>query len=141
MSEAENKLLVQAYFDNAWNKVRDSPGYEYWSKEGAEFDHYVWIPMWRKALSDMRMAVDAMYAEGTFVTVCMPCSVMQTGVVEGDLIRQGIISQSLPPTGNKVEFSAIIVYEIENGILKRAVHGVIDWLTGLRQMGALPAPA
>jgi predicted ester cyclase len=47
----------------------------------------------------------------------------------------------LPPTGNKVEFSAVIVYEIKNGILKRAAHGVIDWLTGLRQLGALPTPA
>lgn len=141
MSEAENKLLIQAYFDNVWNKVRDSPGYEYWVKEGAEYDHNIWIPIWRNALSDMRMAVDAMYAEGNFVTVCMTLHGVHTGVVEGDLIRQGIISQPLPPTGNKVEFSAIIVYEIEDGILQRPVHAVIDWLTGLRQLGALPTPA
>jgi predicted ester cyclase len=141
MSLEENKALVQAYFDNVWNKVNQEPGYRYWVKEGADYDHNIWIPMWRRALSDMHMSVDAMYAEGNCVTVCMTLHGTHTGVLEGELVQQGIISQPLPPTGSKIEFSAIIVFEINDGIITRPVHGVIDWLTGLRQLGALPMPA
>lgn len=141
MSLEQNKALVQAYFDNVWNKVNQEPGYRYWVKDWADFDYYTWIPMWRKALSDMHMSVDAMYAEGNFVTVCMTLRGVHTGVLEGEVIKQGIISQPLQPTGNKIEFSAIIVIEINDSLLTRPAHVVIDWLTGLRQLGALPVQA
>jgi predicted ester cyclase len=46
----------------------------------------------------------------------------------------------LAPTGREVAFDEIVIMTVRNGKVAR-LSGVIDNLTGLRQVGALPTPA
>lgn len=128
-----NKALIRHYFEEVWNQGNTAGIHTYFDKSLAEYND-VWIPMWRTALPDVRMLVDAMIAEGDYVAVHMTLRGTHLGELRGELIRD--FTAPLPPTGRRLEAAAMVVYEIVGNRVVRVPYGLMDWLTVLRQLGA-----
>lgn len=134
MSTETNKALIRRYFDEVWNRGDLAVIHTYFDKNLADYND-VWVPMWRTALPDAHMWVDAMIAEGDYVAVHMTLRGTHLGELKGEPIRD--FTPPLPPTGRRVEVAAIVVYEIVGDKIARVPYGLMDWLTVLRQLGAL----
>lgn len=81
--------------------------------------------LFRAAFPDMHCTVDRMIAEGDIVVT----QTTTRGTHEGELL-------GVPPTGNKVEFSAIDIVRVAND--KAVEHwGVTDTMALMEQIGAL----
>jgi predicted ester cyclase len=136
MSTESNKALIRCYFDEVWNKGNLAAVHTYCGRGLAEYNE-VWVPMWRTALPDVQMWLDAMIAEGNTVAVHMTLRGTHLGELTGELIRD--FMAPLPPTGRHVEAAAMVVYEIADDRIVRVPYAVMDWLTLLRQLGAASA--
>ncbi len=133
MSTETNKALIRRYFDEVWNQGHLAAIHSYCDKRLADYND-VWVPMWRTALPDARMWVDAMVAEGNHVAVHMTLRGTHLGELTGELIRD--FTPPLPPTGRRAEAAAMVVYEIVGDKIVRVPYGLMDWLTVLRQLSA-----
>jgi predicted ester cyclase len=131
-STEANKTLILRYFDEVWNRGDLAAIHTYCQGSLAEYND-VWVSMWRTALPDARMWVDAMIAEGNFVAVHMTLRGTHLGELKGEPIRDVI--EPLAPTGRRVEAAAIVVYEVADDKIARVPYAVMDWLTILRQLG------
>lgn len=93
---------------------------------GAEALKRVWEVLLR-AFPDIRVAVEETIAEGDKVVVRNTV----TGTHRGEY-------RGLPPTGKSVVHGEIFIFRFADGRITE-VRGVVDVLTQLRQLGALPS--
>jgi steroid delta-isomerase-like uncharacterized protein len=139
VTAAENRALVQRFYDEAWNKnnmaVYDElvtedfvdhqalPGMEPGRAGFAQLD-----VIFRAAFPDLNVAVDGIVTEGDKVS----CRWTSTGTHTGTLF-------GIPPTGRPVKVTATVVYRVEDG---RLAEGWInrDDLGMMRQLGVVPTP-
>jgi steroid delta-isomerase-like uncharacterized protein len=82
----------------------------------------------RQAFPDLHITVQDLIAEGDKVV----CQNTVTGTHEGEFL-------GIPPTGNAVSYDEIFIMRFVNGRIVEA-SGVVDVLSQLRQIGALPVP-
>ncbi len=139
MTAAENRALVQRFYDEAWN-AHDLSAYDTLVTD--DFIDHQAIPgmgpgregfrqleaIFRSAFPDLRLTVDGIVAEGDMVS----CRWTSTGTHQGALF-------GVPPTGRPVKVTATVVYRVEGG---RLAEGWInrDDLGMMRQLGVIPTP-
>jgi steroid delta-isomerase-like uncharacterized protein len=87
---------------------------------------HVWTALLR-AFPDIHVAVEDVIAEGDKVVGRNTV----TGTHLGDL-------RGLPPTGESVNYNEIFIFRFAGGRIAE-IWGVVDVLTQLRQLGAIPA--
>jgi len=139
MSLEENKALVRQFFEEIYDLNNLVICDTILDAEFAAFEKQ-WVPVWRTAFPDMRMTVDNTIAEGDQVVAAVTMRGTHTGELKGEPVRW--LTEGLAPTGRQVEINGIFTYRIANGRLLNDGHGgIADWLTLLRQLGAVPIPA
>jgi steroid delta-isomerase-like uncharacterized protein len=82
----------------------------------------------RQAFPDLHITVQELIAEGDKVV----CQNTVTGTHVGEFL-------GIPPTGNAVSYDEIFIMRFVDGRIVEA-SGVVDVLSQLRQIGALPVP-
>jgi steroid delta-isomerase-like uncharacterized protein len=93
---------------------------------GAQALKQVWTVLLR-ACPDLHVAVEDVIAEGDKVV----CRNTVTGTHRGEF-------RGLPPTGKSVRYSEIFIFRFVDGRIAE-IWGVVDVLSQLRQLGAIPA--
>ncbi|MFF0428837.1 ester cyclase [Streptomyces sp. NPDC004520] len=93
---------------------------------GAEALKRVWGVLLR-AFPDLRVTVEETVAEGD--------RVVSRNTVTGTHLGE---YRGMPPTGKPVSYGEIFVFRFEDGRIAE-IRGVVDVLTQLRQLGALPS--
>jgi predicted ester cyclase len=83
----------------------------------------------KAGLPDLRVTIDAQFADGDYVTTRFTAH----GTHDGELF-------GTPPTGRDVEISGITISRCVNGRIAEEWE-LVDALGVLQQVGALPAPA
>jgi len=139
MSQA-NKALVHRWFEEVWNKGRESAIDELLAPSGiahgigqgeatlhgpSEFK--LFVRNLRASLPDVHITIEDIVAEGDKVTVRV--------LLEGTHQGEGL---GVSPTGRRVRVAGIILVRVANG---QIVEGWNSWdqLGLLRQIGALPS--
>jgi steroid delta-isomerase-like uncharacterized protein len=79
-------------------------------------------------LSDVRMTIDDMVAEGDRVAVRLTSHAVQTGEFMG-----------MPPSGKSYDIGEIHIFRIRDGKVAEHWHQ-LDMLGMMRQLGAMPTP-
>lgn len=82
-----------------------------------------------RAYPDLRVELDDLIAEGDRVVACNTV----TGTHRGEYM-------GIPPTGKSVTYNEIFVFRVADGRIAET-WGVVDVLSQLRQLGALPGGA
>lgn len=139
MTAAENRALVQRFYDEGWN-ANNVAVYDELVTE--DFVDHQSVPgmgparegfkqlneIFRAAFPDVWVTVDGIVAEGDMIS----CRWTSTGTHQGVLF-------GIPPTGRKVTVTATVVYRVEGG---RLAEGWInrDDLGMMRQLGVIPTP-
>jgi steroid delta-isomerase-like uncharacterized protein len=135
---AENKALVQRWFDKVWNEGRTDAIDEMFAAEGVAHglgqdlhgpvEFKVFHATFRGAFPDVRVHMDEMIAEGDSVAYRFTATGTHRG---GDL--------GFAATGRQVRFLGMGSVRIANG---RIVEGwnVLDQLGMLTQLGVVAAP-
>lgn len=138
MSE-EHKRLVREITEVVWNgrgvdRIPDFYASDfvgdyrpYALREGHEGVRAMVEGAWA-AFPDYHEEVHALIAEGDRVVVHLTISGTQQG-------QWG----TLPPTGKRAEFDEIVILQIRDGKVLRQ-RGIVDNLSALRQLGAVPSP-
>jgi steroid delta-isomerase-like uncharacterized protein len=113
-----DELVAQDFIDH-----EAFPGIEP-TKEGVK----QFFALFRSAFPDMRMEPQEILAEGDLVS----CRAVFTGTHHGEFM-------GMPPTGRRIEVNAIDILRIRGG---QAVEhwGVMDAMTMMQQLGAIPEP-
>lgn len=93
---------------------------------GAQALKQVWAVLLR-AFPDLHVAAEDMIAEGDKVVSRNTV----TGTHQGDF-------RGLPPTGRAVSYNEIFIFRFADGRIAE-IWGVVDVLSQLRQLGAIPA--
>ena len=93
---------------------------------GAQALKQVWTVLLR-AFPDLHVAVEDVIAEGDKVV----CRNTVTGTHRGEF-------RGLSPTGKSVRYSEIFIFRFVDGRIAE-IWGVVDVLSQLRQLGAIPA--
>ena len=93
---------------------------------GARLLKQVWAMLLR-AYPDLHVAVEDLIAEGDKVV----CRNVVTGTHQGEYM-------GIPPTGRSVTYNEIFIFRFENGCIAET-WGVVDVLSQMRQLGAVPA--
>jgi predicted ester cyclase len=83
----------------------------------------------KAGLPDLRVTIDAQFADGDYVTTRFTAH----GTHDGNLF-------GTPPTGREVEISGITISRCSNGKIAEEWE-LVDAVGVLQQVGALPAPA
>ena len=81
-----------------------------------------------KGLSDTKMSIDDVIAEGDRVAVRLTSSATQTGEFMG-----------MPPSGKRYEIGEIHIFRLRDGRVAEHWHQA-DFLGMMRQLGATPQP-
>ncbi len=102
----------------------EMPGLEP-GKEGVE----QMFRMYRAAFPDLRMQADDVLVDGDKVVA----RVRATGTHQGEFM-------GLPPTGKSVDVQLIDIIRFGDDGLAREHWGVLDALSMMQQLGAIPAP-
>jgi steroid delta-isomerase-like uncharacterized protein len=93
---------------------------------GAQLLKQVWAAL-LQAYPDLHVAVEDLIAEGDKVV----CRNVVTGTHQGEYM-------GIPPTGKPVTYNEIFIFRFEDGRIAET-WGVVDVLSQMRQLGAVPA--
>lgn len=139
---AANKALIARWFEEVWNQGRSelidemrapetvAIGLAGGSQESLGPEPFkAFYTNLRRALPDLRVTVEDTLAEADKVAV----QISIAGTHMGDTL-------GVPPTGNAVQFSGIILARIEDGKIAQAWNN-LDLLALLKQIGAVSDPA
>ncbi len=140
MSTEENKAIVRRVNDEVWSEgqldvideliaddfVATNVGAPEQIRGAQGFREFV--VMYRKAFPDLRITVDAQFAEGETVVTRWTA----TGTNEGELM-------GIPATGKQATTAGININRVAGGKLVEG-WGLFDQLGLLQQIGAVPVP-
>ncbi len=136
MSTAENKVLVQRYYDEVVNQGNVALIDDLFTPEHAE-GQKSFATRTLQALSESHVTIEDLIAEGDRVVSRITWRTVHTGV--WDLEMSGL-SLAIPPTGKQLRAEHFLtMWTIEGGKL---AHTWSSWnlLDFLQQFGVLPAP-
>jgi steroid delta-isomerase-like uncharacterized protein len=139
MTTDVNKKVVQAHMD-AWNKLDPNafdelfaPGYVHHDPTQPEVRDLRGLKQFAQAIwtayPDFNGRVDRVIAEGDLVAKQYTINGTHKGEFAG-----------LPPSGNKVSFTGVTIYRLENGKIAESWWNY-DVMSVMQQIGAIPAPA
>ncbi len=141
-AESGQKVLVRRWFEEVWNQGReelidelrapDSVGIGLGETPVAVHGlsgFKVFYNNLRSALPDLHVTVEHLIGEDDMVAARIQ--------VEGTHMGPGL---GVPPTGNSVRFSGILIARIADGRIAESWNN-IDQLGLLRQVGAIPSDA
>ncbi len=131
--EAENKAVVQRYWDGKWNERRpetldelQTPDVVYhgtsWSMEGIEEYRQVYNAF-RSAFHDSQLEVEEMVAEGDRVMTRVTLRAVHEGEFAG-----------IPPTGSEITIHAFTVFRLVDGKIAEEWE-IVDELGLMEQLG------
>ena len=139
MGAAENRALIQRFYDEGWNANNLDVYDELVTEDFVDHQAIPGLPpgregfkmlnsMFRAAMPDVWVTVDDVITDGDKVAARWT----STGTHQGDLF-------GIPPTGASVKITATVVYRTENG---RLAEGWInrDDFGLMRQLGVIPTP-
>jgi steroid delta-isomerase-like uncharacterized protein len=141
MSSEEQKALVRHFWEEVFNQKRLERADAYVAQdyldhgavpgqgpglEGAKRQRWA---MYFATIPDLHATIDDMVAEGDKVSVRFTVTGTQVGELAG-----------IPPTGRRFDVGAMCIYRIAGGKVAEQWEQV-DWLSLMRQLGAMPAPA
>ncbi len=138
--QESNKQLVQRFYDELWNKgnldvadeifAQDFIGHAPGNTDDTRGPEGVkkLVKMFRKATPDMKIVIDAQYAEGDKVGSQFTITGTQTGMWMG-----------VRPTGRKIRMTGIAITRIKDGMVV-SDWGEFDILGVLIQLGVVPGP-
>lgn len=138
---AANKALISRWFEEVWNQGRAdlidemrapetvATGLAGGNQESRGSEPFkAFYANLRRALPDLRLTVEDILGEEDKVAV----RISLRGTHMGDTL-------GVPPTGNAVEFSGIVLARIEDGRIAQAWNS-LDLLALLKQIGAVSDP-
>jgi steroid delta-isomerase-like uncharacterized protein len=138
--EEENKALVRELTEQIWNRRRIDQIPNFYSPDFvANYRPYAaerrghegikgMVERTWAAFPDYHEEIQELIAEGDRVVVHLVNSGTQAG-------QWG----PLPPTGKRMEVTEIVILQIRDGKVIQQ-RGVVDNLSALRQLGAIPSP-
>ena len=140
MTEHENTALVRRYYEEVFNRrnpdlveqlaVEDYVEHDPFPGQGdGRDDLHARVRLILDAMNPVRFTIEDIVAEGDRVCVRWSQSATQTGAFMG-----------LPPTGRTATFSGIDIHRLRDGRMAEHWH-VVDTLSLLQQLGAIPAPS
>jgi steroid delta-isomerase-like uncharacterized protein len=140
MTEQENTALVRRYYEEVFNRrnpdlveqlaVEDYVEHDPFPGHGdGRDDLQARVRLILDAMNPVRFTIEDIVAEGDRVCVRWSQSATQTGAFMG-----------LPPTGRTATFSGIDIHRVRDGRMAEHWH-VVDMLSLLQQLGAIPAPS
>ena len=140
MSAEENKAIGRRAFEELWNRGNLDVVDEICTEDYVLHDPAVpeevrgpdglrrYVAMFREAFPDIEFAVEDELAEGDRVAMRWSAK----GTHRGELM-------GIPPTGNRVETTGMLIYRVSGGKSAEAwVSG--DDLGMMQQIGAIPSP-
>lgn len=138
-SETANKALIRRWFDEVWNSSRTDLIEELRAPDiqatglgdsgsisRGEEPFRVFYSNLKEAFPDLHIRIDDMLAEADKVAVRL--------TLEGTHAGQAL---GVHPTGNRVQFSGIVIARIQNGRIAEAWNSLDQWAI-LKQIGAVP---
>ena len=138
MTIEDNKALVRRFIDEVFLQGRAEAVEELladdfvphtWGKTGAGQQELIAaIKRVQAGLSDTRMTIEDMIAEGDRVAVRLTSHAVQTGPFMG-----------LPPSGKAYTIGEIHIFRLRDGKVAEHWHEA-DFMGMMRQLGALPEP-
>jgi pyrimidine-specific ribonucleoside hydrolase len=137
---AENKALVQRYYDEIWNtgelsaleELVDESFLSYTNEypyAGGRDELWATLGLMRTAIPDLRVEILQLIAEGNFVAA----RVVITGTHTGDFMN-------VPPTGNPIRFALTSILTVSSGKIVEEQQ-TLDFLSLLGGFGILPPDA
>jgi inosine-uridine nucleoside N-ribohydrolase/predicted ester cyclase len=137
---AENKALVQRYYDEIWNtgelsaleELVDESFLSYtneYAYAGGRDELWATLGLIRIAMPDLRVEILQLIAEGDFVAA----RVVISGTHTGDFM-------SIPPTGNPIRFALTSVLTVSGGKIVEE-RQTLDFLSLLGGFGIIPPDA
>ena len=139
MSAADNKKLIQRFYDEGWNKNNLDAYDELVTEDFVDHQTLPGLPpgregfkalnvMFKSAMPDVWVDLDWIVAQDDKAG----CRWTSSGTHTGDLF-------GIPPTGKKVAVTATVFYRVEDG---RLAEGWInrDDFGLMRQLGVIPSP-
>ena len=88
------------------------------------------VPIIRAAFPDSHHTIEDLIAEGDKVVTRFTWTGTHRGEFEG-----------IPPSGRRISVGGIWIHRLEGGrIVEGRDWGLVDWMSLLRQLGALPDP-
>ena len=139
MTTEENKALVRRFIQEVFLEGRPEAVDELladdfvphtWGRTGEGKDELIKaIKRVQAGLSDARMTIEDMFAEGDRVAVRLTSHAVQTGPFMG-----------LPPSGKAYTIGEIHIFRLRDGKVAEHWHEA-DFMGMMRQLGALPTPA
>ena len=140
MAEANNKALVQRWFDDVWNKGREATIDELFAPDGVGYglgdtgtpirgpeQFKPFVRNMRASFPDLQITIEDLLADGDKVVARIVLRATHQG---GSL--------GIAPTGRQVRVEGIVVVRITNGQIVEGWN-VWDQLGLMRQIGALPS--
>ena len=141
MPEQENKEIVLRWIEEGWNRGNLDIADELYAadffaesmEDGVEDlqgieDVKEMVRRIRGAFPDLHFSIDYLVAEGDMVVGAFTLQ----GTHQGDLY-------DLAPTGRRVRFKAIDVWQIKDGKIIQRCTAVADHFSLLQQLGAIPS--
>lgn len=141
MSVEQNKVLVRQFVEEVFNRGNMIKIDEFMAPDFVEREELppgippgregvkMMTTMLRSAFPDFKATIDDLLAEGDKVVIRQTWSGTQKGEFMG-----------IPPTGRSVSFGVIDVIRFSGG--KAVEHwGLMDSMSLMQQLGAIPAPA
>jgi steroid delta-isomerase-like uncharacterized protein len=129
MSAEENKAVVRRLWEEVWNRA-DLAVADAIFEDAYAAHEKAFVPVIRAAFPDSHHTVDDLIAEGDKVVTRFTWSGTHRGEFEG-----------IPPSGRSISVGGIWIHRLEGGrIVEGRDWGLIDWMSLLRQLDALPDP-
>ncbi len=133
--------LVHRWFDEVWNQGREETVDELFAPDGighglgegnadvrSPVGFKIFLRSMRSALPDVHIRIEDTVVDASKAAVRI--------VLEGTHLGEGL---GLPPTGQRVSISGIVIVRIAGGQIAEGWNSW-DQLGLLRQLGAIPAP-
>jgi len=140
MNENKNKALVMLWIEEGWNQgnmeiADDIFAQNFTAKGMIQGEENIkdvdklkeYVKDIRRAFPDIHFSIEDLVAEGDKVVGIFSVEGTHTHKLWG-----------ISPTGNKVKFTAIDVWRVENGKIVERCFAVADFLSALQQMGVVP---
>jgi steroid delta-isomerase-like uncharacterized protein len=129
MSAEANKAIVRRLWQEVWNRADLAVADAIFDDAYAAHEK-AFVPVIRAAFPDSHHTIEDLIAEGDKVVTRFTWTGTHRGEFEG-----------IPPSGRRISVAGIWIHRLEGGrIVEGRDWGLVDWMSLLRQLDALPDP-